>query len=343
MRRAALVLLLAACQGAPVGEDDAGLVGFDGGPGEDAGAARDAGLDAGAVGDAGPADAGPGDAGMARCSGPMKTVTGLAWGAGGVEQTLDLYLPESGEACPLIIWIHGGGWQSGSKELGQGARTRVLRHVERGFAVASINYRLSGTATFPAQIHDVKAALRWLRANAATWRLDGARFIAWGTSAGGHLAALAGTSGAVAELEDLSQGNPTASSRVQGAIDCYGPTFLPAMDAQLRAQGCGASHDDADSAESRLLGCTAGLQAADCVAPARLADPRTWLSADDPPFLIGHGTADCTVPQGQGALLFGALGDAGLAASFHLRDGGAHLIESCPDDEVLDGFLAQWL
>ena len=155
----------------------------------------------------------------------------------------------------------------------------------------------------------MKAAIRFLRANATLHNLDATRFVAAGSSAGGHLAALAGTSAGVAALEDLSLGNATVSSAVQAVIDWYGPTDLAQMDAQLLAQGCGAgraNHNDANSGESRLLGCA--LPTCD---PARLTavNPITYVDRNDPPFIILHGDLDCTVPTAQSHLL----GDALLA------------------------------
>lgn len=252
---------------------------------------------------------------------------------------LDLYLPHDGTGCPAIIWVHGGGWMNGSKALQPGAVDRVLRHVPRGFAVISIDYRLSDAGIFPAQIHDVKAAIRFVKANAATYRIDPDRVALWGTSAGGHLAALAGTTAGVAALEDLTQGNASESSRVARVIDCYGPTDLPKMDSALMLNGCRAGHDDPGSPESRFLGCTQGLQSAACQLPAQQANPMTWVSSDDPPFLISHGSADCTVPWQQSQMLHDVLVDAGVPSSFSIRDGGAHLIGSCPEDPAIDAFL----
>jgi acetyl esterase/lipase len=301
----------------------------------DSGAVTDSGVDAGPF-DAGAVDAGAIDAGV-RCSGLGVTHRDLLYGSRTQDQSLDLYLPQTGAACPVIVWIHGGGWMSGSKALQAGAVQNVLRQVPRGFALASIDYRLSDVATFPAQLHDVKGAIRWLRANAQTYRLDPSRIVLWGTSAGGHLAALAGTTGTEGSLEGTV--GPPGSSQVQGVIDCYGPTALQLMDQQLR---CGSRHDAPDSAESKFLGCTNGLQSVECNTPARLANPITWISNATPSFLVGHGTADCTVPIGQSELLVAALRDAGVPVGFHERDGGAHRIESCPDEAVIDGFLEQW-
>src|SRR5262249_12628746 len=132
-------------------------------------------------------------------------------------QTLDLYLPSAEQPVPLIIWIHGGAWRVGSKE-----DDLPLDYLAQGCAVASINYRLSQHALFPAQIEDCKAAVRWLRANATRFKLDPQRFGAWGPSAGGHLAALLGTTGAVRAFEVGA--NLVVSSRVQAVVDYFGPT-----------------------------------------------------------------------------------------------------------------------
>jgi acetyl esterase/lipase len=132
---------------------------------------------------------------------------------------LDLYLPEKAESrLPLIVWIHGGGWQAGSKEA-----CPTVYLAAKGYAVASINYRLSQHAAYPAQIEDCKAAIRWLRANAAKYHLDPDRVGVWGGSAGGHLVALLGTTAGMKELEGKG-GNLDQSSRVQCVVDFFGPT-----------------------------------------------------------------------------------------------------------------------
>ena len=247
--------------------------------------------------------------------------TDVPYGTSG-DHLLDLLVPRNAASpLPVVVWIHGGGWQSGDKRN----REQPERLVCRGYAVASINYRLSNTATFPAQIHDVKAAIRFLRANAAAYNLDPARMAAMGSSAGGHLAALAGTSGGVDELEELSQGHGAASSRVQAVVDWYGPTRLVDMDAQLLAQGCpagSAHHGESDSAESRLLGCTLASPA--CADAARRADPATYVTAGDPPMLLLHGTEDCVSPVGQSQLLAEALTAAQSCAILRKVQGAAH-------------------
>src|SRR5262245_50032586 len=146
---------------------------------------------------------------------------------GDISLKLDLYLPEPRPAAPvpLVVWVHGGAWQAGSKD-----QTPAVPLVRRGLAVASVGYRLSQVARFPAQIEDCKAAVRWLRAHAAEHAIDGRHIGAWGSSAGGHLVALLGTSGDVDELEGEA-GNLDQSSRVQVVVDWFGPTDFTRMSA----------------------------------------------------------------------------------------------------------------
>lgn len=238
----------------------------------------------------------------------VEVLRDLAYVEGGHErQTLDLYRPKDAEGpLPVIVWVHGGAWFGGSKDGGGPA----LLFAARGYAVASLNYRLSQHARFPAQIEDCKAAIRWLRANARTYNLDPDRFGAWGASAGGHLVALLGTSGDVPDLEgDLGIKGP--SSRVQAVVDWFGPTDLTRM---------GGSHDRPDSPESRLLG---GPVQANRDRAAR-ANPITYVSKDDPPFLILHGDRDATVPFGQSELLRDALEAAGVETTFRPIEGAGH-------------------
>jgi acetyl esterase/lipase len=165
--------------------------------------------------------------------------------------------------------------------------------TESGFAVASINYRLSQHDVFPAQIQDCKAAVRWLRANAEKYNLDADHIGAWGSSAGGHLAALLGTSGREKELEGKG-GNEKQSSRVQCVVDFYGPTDL---------ENAGGVHDRPDSPIYKLLGGPASSKND----KAKLANPINFVDKDDPPFLIVHGDRDTTVPFSQSELLQAAL------------------------------------
>lgn len=237
----------------------------------------------------------------------------LVYVEGGHERhKLDLYLPsESKKPLPLILWVHGGGWQNGSKE---GAPPLRAGYVQRGYAVASINYRLSGHAVFPAQIEDCKAAIRWLRAHAGEYGIDPQHFGVWGSSAGGHLAALIGTSNDVKEFDVGA--NLDQSSRVQAVCDYYGPTDFKVF---VSTPGY-ESHAAADSPEARLIG-GAVMQNLD---KAARVNPITYVSKDDPPFLIVHGDKDPTVPINQSQLLFESLKKTGVSVHFHTIHGAGH-------------------
>ena len=246
-------------------------------------------------------------------------------------QKLDLYLPKDGKNLPLIINIHGGAWQGGSKEMD--AR---LDYLARGYAVASINYRLSQHAVFPAQIEDCKAAVRWLRANAAKYHLDPARFAAWGSSAGGHLAALLGTTGDVKTF-DVGE-NLALSSRVQAVVDYFGPTDFLQMDAHRLSNG--QVHDSSRSPESLLIG--GPLQ--ENKDKAAQANPITYVTKDAPPFLICHGDADPLVPHHQSELLEAALKKAGVPVTLYTVKGAGHGGFKDPRvPELTREFLAKYL
>jgi acetyl esterase/lipase len=262
----------------------------------------------------------------------LTTHRDLAYVSGGhPRQTLDLYLPAATAPLPLIIWIHGGAFRMGSK-----ADDVPTDYLALGYAVASINYRLSQHALFPAQIEDCKAAVRWLRANAARYHLDPARFAAWGSSAGGHLAAMLGTTGAASDLE-VGQ-HLDLSSRVQAVVDYYGPTDFLQMDAQRPPDGM--LHDPADSPESQLVG-GAIQQHPERVARA---NPITYVGAKTPPFLVVHGDHDPLVPYQQSVILAAALTAAGTALSFYTVVGGGHGHFTDPQvPELTRAFLHTWI
>jgi acetyl esterase/lipase len=231
--------------------------------------------------------------------------------AGDRSLKLDLLRPkdQGDKVLPVVVAIHGGGWQGGNKES--------FRWLAAGFAATgnyvgiSVGYRLTGEAIWPAQIHDCKAAIRWVRANAATYKLDEKRIGVTGNSAGGHLVALLGTSGDVKELEG-DCGNAGYSSRVSCVVDFCGPSdFLKFLE-QPGAGGRGAV--------TKLF----GGPPAEHAAAARAASPITWASADDPPFLIFHGTEDRTVPFRQGETMAAALEKVGVPVTFVRVEGGGH-------------------
>jgi len=243
----------------------------------------------------------------------MRVVKDLEYVEYGHERhRLDLYLPAANDRpAPLIVWVHGGGWAGGSK-----AGTPAIRMVRSGFAVASINYRLSQHAIFPAQIHDCKAAIRWLRAHASEYRLDPAHIGVWGSSAGGHLVALMGTSNGIADLEG-QLGNPEQSSDVQAVVDWFGPTdFFTVGSKETR---------------TRLL----GGDPQTIPEQARRASPIHYVSKDDPPFLVMHGDADTTVPIAQSETFTNALKGAGVDATFVNVVGGGHGGKLFTNDESM--------
>jgi acetyl esterase/lipase len=240
---------------------------------------------------------------------------------------LDLMLPSGAAApLPLVIWIHGGGWSSGSRTPIPNGPVGLC---SRGYAVASIDYRLYPAYAWPTQIQDAKGAVRWLRANAATYGLDPDRFGAWGESAGGHLAAMLGTTGGVGnsvtignvtvDLEGTVGGNVGAagvSSRVQAVADWFGATdFL-----QMRFYPTTVNHDASTSDESHLVGGPIQTRPEQVAS----ADPITFISADDPPFLVMHGTVDDLIPFNQSELLVEALRAASVPVTFTPVQGVGH-------------------
>jgi acetyl esterase/lipase len=211
---------------------------------------------------------------------------------------LDIVCPvvKADTPLPVILYIHGGGWMGGDKAAIGGRHNATF--AAHGFIAVSINHRLSGEAIFPAQIHDCKAAVRWLRANAETYNIDPNKIGVWGHSSGGHLAALLGTSGQVPELEGES-GNEGYSSAVQAVCASAAPIDLLQM---------GDWHDEANSPEARLLGASYIKDRPDL---AKQASPFTYINdpAQVPPFLLIHGEQDQMVPFKQSKLLYEALQD----------------------------------
>ena len=237
----------------------------------------------------------PGGAAPAKPAADKKVLKDLPYGKGDSKsQVLDLYLPEKSDGpAPVIVFVHGGGWEGGSKD-----NPMARGMTARGYAVASVEYRFSKEAIFPAQILDCKAAVRWLRAHAKEYNLDGGRIGAWGDSAGGHLVALLGTSGDVKELEGDVGGNLDQSSRVQAVADWYGPTDFAATSDWLRTDPPPQLNRDQQYAVgvmSRLL----GGPLRDIREKAVVGSPITYVSKDDPPFLILHGDKDPLVAVSQ--------------------------------------------
>jgi acetyl esterase/lipase len=251
---------------------------------------------------------------------------GVTYATASPAQVLDLWVPAATGPVPLVVYVHGGAWQAGDRTE---VRTKRAALLDAGFAVATVDYRLSGEATWPAQIQDVKAAVRFLRAGAHTYGIDPDRIAAWGSSAGGHLVAVLATTGdRTTELDDLSLGEPDTSSAVQAVVAWYPPVDLDRMQS-MEDDGVPCDprfdHSSASSPESRLLGDLVGS------VPAQVdsADPTWWLgsAAPDavPPFSIAHGDADCVVPVQQSQLLADELAAAGVPVDLTIEPGWVHV------------------
>ena len=232
-------------------------------------------------------------------------------------QTLDMYVPKipADKPLPLLVFIHGGGWEQGNKDQG-GGMVRALVG-DGAFIGASINYRLTDKGTFPVQIHDCKAAIRWLRAHAKDYGIDSTKIGVFGISAGGHLVSLLGTSGGVKEMEGTVGGNLDQSSRVTCVIDFCGPSDFPTF----AGKGSIIDPEAPGTAISKLLGGPMSKH----LDVAKAASPVTYITKDDPPFLIIHGTKDNLVPLDQAIEFNKALADAGVSATLLTGTDGPHV------------------
>jgi acetyl esterase/lipase len=250
--------------------------------------------------------------------GAEPTIRDLAYAqVNGQAMTLDLYLPpklqtSDGETNrPLIIWVHGGAWRAGNK-----SDVPIQPMLSDGFAIASVEYRLSPVAKFPAAIHDIKAAIRFLRAHALTYRLDSRRFVVGGSSAGGHLAALVGVSGKVAELEGNIGEHPQTSSEVQAIVSFYGAANLQTILSQSTPYG--------RNMRIPALQLFLGGQPEEAAPLARLASPVAHVDAGDPPLWLVHGDQDPQMPIEQSIELESRYRQLRLPVKFEKVVGGKH-------------------
>jgi len=234
-------------------------------------------------------------------------------------QRLDLVVPraETYSPRPVVVFVHGGAWRAGDKRSGLRRLGEFAK--SNNYAVASVGYRLTDEAHWPAQIHDCKAAIRWLRANASEYQLDADRIGVWGSSAGGHLVAVLGTSGDVPEMDGTLGPHTDVSSRVACVVDFFGPTDFLQMN-RTAAPGARLDHDSARAPEALLIGGPI-QQNKD---KAATANPITYVSDDDPPYFIVHGTDDKLVPFNQSQLLVEALRQSDVACNLLTISGGGH-------------------
>ncbi len=233
-------------------------------------------------------------------------------------QSLDIYVPKTpaSKPLPLVVFIHGGGWEAGSKD-DCGFLFPLIQ--DNAFIGASINYRLTDKGPFPAQIFDCKGAIRWLRAHAKDYGIDPQKIAVFGISAGGHLVSLLGTSGGIAEMEGGIGGNLDQSSRVSCVVDFCGPADFPAFSAK--------GSPDADKPRPALDKLFGGPMSKH-LDLAKAASPVTYVTKDDPPFLIIHGTKDPLVPYAQAVEFNKALHDADVSATLLTGTDGGHVFFS---------------
>lgn len=240
------------------------------------------------------------------------------------ELLLDLYIPDNSDTKPLIIWVHGGAWHSGSKE------GPPLDLVRRGFPMASISYRRSIEAVFPAQIHDINAAVRFLRANATQFGYSAEKIILWGSSAGGHLVALAGMANGDKYLEGSVGDHLNISSDIQGTIDFYGPTNFNTILNQSTPHGL--------SVRAPALALLYGMPTDDAGdrGISGLASPVNYVDANDPPIFIAHGDQDYQVPINQSIELFGKCQQFGVESKIEFITNNGHGGEGFSQKEFID-------
>lgn len=266
----------------------------------------------------------------------------IAYGTQSETQTLNIYLPNEGEGpYPVIIAIHGGGFMMGSNTGGD--LSSMLEGVNNGYAVVTVNYRLSGEESFPGAISDVKAAIRYIKAHAEEYGLDADSIAVWGDSAGGNLAALAGTSGDTEELIGDNTENLEYSSEVQAVVDWFGPINFLTMDEQASENGTtsmfGATSSET-SPESKYIGQLI-TEVPELVAQS---NPTTYISSNDPYFYIQHGSADSNVPVQQSAEFAAALTEAlgTEKVTFEILEGASHGGEQFDAEENLNNIFT-WL
>jgi acetyl esterase/lipase len=224
---------------------------------------------------------------------------------------LDLHLPPGKTSSPLIVWVHGGAWRSGSKNS-----MPLSKLIEDGYAIASVDYRLSTEAKFPAQVHDIKAAIRFLRAHGNDWKLSSKKIAIAGDSAGAHFAALVGVSNGNGELEGEVGNDRTQSSDVQGIISFYGAANLTTILKQSTPHGL--------SVRVPALELLLGDQPTNVLALAHLASPVFHVDRHDPPLLLLHGDQDPQMPINQSHELCGAYQKVKAPVQFEIVHGAAH-------------------
>jgi acetyl esterase/lipase len=272
--------------------------------------------------------------GTAKVPEDVQLVSDVVFGKGGDrELKMHILKPKKAgqEPMPVVVFIFGGAWRTGNKDAGIKPLS-VL--AQKGYLCASIEYRFSQEALFPAQLEDCKCAIRFLRSKAGEYHINPDKIGVWGMSSGAYLAALLGTTGDVKDFEGKG-GSAEFSSRVNAVVDWFGPTDFTKMD----AAGSKMKHDPADSPESRLIGGAIQENKDKCAK----ASPLTYVTSDDPPFLIMHGDRDPVVPISQSELLVAALNKAKVKCVFKPVAGGSHGFVGPQHEKIVLEFLDEQL
>ena len=231
----------------------------------------------------------------------------------------------------MVIWIHGGGWKNGSKKTGH-LPNRLPAIVKTGnYMGASIGYRLSNEQVWPAQIHDCKAAVRWLRANAKKYGIDPEHIAVWGSSAGGHLASMLGVSSKNKDLEGTIGTHNNQSSHVNAVVNFYGPSAFLTMNNYPSK----IDHNSANSPESQLM----GYPIQENKELTQKASPLSYVSLDAPPFINFHGTKDSLVPYNQSKVFHQALVDQSVSSVLITLQEGGHSMPKHFTQEFVIPFL----
>ena len=221
-----------------------------------------------------------------------QTIKDVAYALTSSAQKIDVYVPAGTGPFPAVVLIHGGAFKAGDKAM---EATNAAKLVANGYVAISINYRLSGEAIFPAGVHDAKAAIRFVRANASAYRINPDKIGTWGASSGGYFSAILGTSSGDAYLEGTQGSHLTTSSKVQACIDWFGPINFSTMVSEGLALGFASTYDVNN--ESQFLGVDANNTTN--IAIVNKANPTTYIDANDPPFWIQVGSVDPLIPYTQ--------------------------------------------
>jgi acetyl esterase/lipase len=243
----------------------------------------------------------------------------VAYASTSSAQKMDIYIPDGTGPFPAVVLIHGGAFKSGDKSM-EASNAATL--VANGFVAVTINYRLSGEAIFPAAVQDCKAAVRYIRANASKYKINPDKIGTWGSSSGGNLSAMMGTSGGDSYLEGTQGDYLTTSSTIQACIDWFGPINFATMVSEGLALGFSSSYNVNN--ESQYVGVDANDPAN--ITTVNKANPTTYIDKNDPPFWIEVGSADPLIPYTQSLNFYKALKDVlgDSKVSYDLLDGAGH-------------------